>query len=70
MRSTRCWWPDRGRGAREAESTARIIDSQSVKTIKAGGPRGYDTGKKIKGSRRHIATDTAGYHSMDWVRAE
>jgi putative transposase len=38
-----------------------VIDSQSVKTTESGGIRGYDAGKKIKGRKRHILTDTCGY---------
>ncbi|MHB1305049.1 MAG: IS5 family transposase [Acidiphilium sp.] len=46
---------------REASPTAGVIDSQSVKTTEAGGPRGFDAGKKINGRKRHIITDTLGH---------
>ena len=51
---------DRERVGREASPTAAIIDSQSVKTTEAGGPRGYDAGKKINGRKRHALVDTDG----------
>ena len=51
---------DRERVGREASPLAAIIDSQSIKTTEAGGPRGYDAGKKINGRKRHALVDTDG----------
>lgn len=46
---------------RKATPGAAIIDSQSAATTQAGGPRGFDPGKRIYGRKRHIVTDTNGF---------
>jgi putative transposase len=45
---------------REPTPSGAIIDSQSVKTTEAGGPKGYDGGKKVSGRKRHLLVDTLG----------
>jgi len=45
---------------RKPTPTAAVIDSQSASTTQAGGPRGYDPGKRVLGRKRHIVTDTNG----------
>ena len=46
--------------AREADPSAAILDSQTVKTTEQGGPHGYDGGKKLNGRKRHLLVATMG----------
>ena len=45
---------------RDVQPTAGVIDSQSVKSSENTSLSGYDAGKRIKGRKRHIITDTCG----------
>jgi transposase len=48
---------------RDAQPSAAIVDSQSVKAADLAGAatRGYDAGKKINGRKRHAAVDVEGF---------
>lgn len=46
---------------RDPDPSAACIDSQSVKTVHGGRDVGTDGGKKVRGRKRHISTDTLGF---------
>lgn len=50
----------RVREGREAAPSAAVLDAQSTRSSPQGGDSGYDAGKKIKGRKRHLITDTLG----------
>jgi transposase len=48
-----------------------IVDAQSVKNSDTAGNKGYDTGKKVSGIKRHLAVDTQGLpHAISITTAE
>ena len=50
----------RQQAGRHKQPTAACLDSQSVRTTAIPGPRGFDSGKLIKGRKRHVLVDTLG----------
>ena len=46
---------------KNAEPSAVMIDSQSVKTAQMAETRGFDGNKKVKGRKRHVISDTLGF---------
>ena len=51
----------RSQMGKDPAPTYSLIDSQSVKATNKAFERGIDGGKKVKGRKRHIVTDTLGH---------
>lgn len=51
---------ERIRQGRDAQPTAAIVDSQTVKVTPQAGPKGYNGHKCVNGRKRHILVDTLG----------
>ena len=51
------------RARRDAQPSAAVMDSQSVKAADTVGAdsRGFDASKKINGRKRHLAVDVEGF---------
>jgi transposase len=47
-------------GGRDPAPSAGVLDAQSILTGEGGQARGYDAGKRTRGRKRHIVTDTLG----------
>ena len=45
---------------RSEQTSFCIVDSQSVKNTGSAGNKGYNSGKKVSGIKRHVAVDTQG----------
>ena len=54
----RAMW--REREGRANGPSGALLDTQSVRSSENGGPHGFDAGKKVKGRKRHLVTDTLG----------
>lgn len=48
------------RMGRASTPSAAIIDAQSTRISPQGGESGFDTGKQVKGRKRHLVVDTMG----------
>ncbi|PEN80890.1 hypothetical protein CN553_29325 [Bacillus cereus] len=60
----------RKQDGRMKQTSFCIVDAQSVKNTWIAGEKGYDTGKKLSGVKRHIAVDTNGLiHAIEVTTA-